>query len=387
MSVKLDYSGSNSIIIGGVGGTTKVGINIDPTDGYLKIPAGTTATPPIKFSTGTNLSTPVNGAMEYDGYHLYITTGGVRTQADGSSSSVGPSPSANWWAGNTCTDWSKTQTVINRSIGAGSGPRQVVAYTGVNTSPAYYEGGTLGPNGNVYLTPYMQSGSTGSTWHYIRTSDNTVQTYTGVLTTTDRAYNGGGALAANGNIYLAPNKQSTTTPWHYIRTSDNTVQIYTGNPSGISSGAYSGAIYAPNGNIYFMPYGQSNQAVYHYVRTSDNLVQSYSNSQITIQYAYIGGVLAPNGNIYLCPYIQSNQSTWHYIDTNTATPTVVGYTPGITGTISTNAYNGGTLAPNGKIYMVPASQATQTTNWHYIDTQCNLPFPLSVCTNPMFNKF
>lgn len=33
---------------------------------------------PLKFQTGTNLSTPEDGAMEFDGSHLYITISGVR---------------------------------------------------------------------------------------------------------------------------------------------------------------------------------------------------------------------------------------------------------------------------------------------------------------------
>jgi hypothetical protein len=34
---------------------------------------------PLKFTAGTLLTTPENGAMEFDGTHLYITIGGVRT--------------------------------------------------------------------------------------------------------------------------------------------------------------------------------------------------------------------------------------------------------------------------------------------------------------------
>lgn len=46
----------------------------------LHIGAGTktAGTAPLKLTSGTNLTTPENGAFEYDGTNLYFTTGGVR---------------------------------------------------------------------------------------------------------------------------------------------------------------------------------------------------------------------------------------------------------------------------------------------------------------------
>lgn len=46
----------------------------------IHLPADTTAasTAPLKFTAGTNLTTPENGAVEFDGTNLYITIGGVR---------------------------------------------------------------------------------------------------------------------------------------------------------------------------------------------------------------------------------------------------------------------------------------------------------------------
>lgn len=48
---------------------------------YIHIGAGlaTAGNAPLKFTAGANLTTPENGAMEFDGTHLYITIGGVRT--------------------------------------------------------------------------------------------------------------------------------------------------------------------------------------------------------------------------------------------------------------------------------------------------------------------
>ena len=55
------------------------GIGLSPT-AVLTLKAGTATaeTAPLKLTSGTNLTTPENGAMEFDGTNLYFTVGGVR---------------------------------------------------------------------------------------------------------------------------------------------------------------------------------------------------------------------------------------------------------------------------------------------------------------------
>lgn len=65
-------------------GHTGIGQNMTsaPITAWLHIVTasdGTAGRAPLKFTAGTNLVTPENGAMEFDGTHLYITIGGVRT--------------------------------------------------------------------------------------------------------------------------------------------------------------------------------------------------------------------------------------------------------------------------------------------------------------------
>lgn len=66
----VSYTGS--VAVGGSPGTAK-----------LHLPAGTATanTAPLKFTSGTNLTTPENGAVEFDGTHLYFTVGSTRYQA------------------------------------------------------------------------------------------------------------------------------------------------------------------------------------------------------------------------------------------------------------------------------------------------------------------
>ena len=60
--------------------TGNIGIGITSPSAVLHIKAGTATagTAPIKLTSGTNLTTPENGALEFDGTNLYFTVGGVR---------------------------------------------------------------------------------------------------------------------------------------------------------------------------------------------------------------------------------------------------------------------------------------------------------------------
>lgn len=60
----------------------KVGFGVDSPTAKAHLGAGssTANTAPLKFTAGTNLATPENGAMEFDGSKLYITIGGTRRE-------------------------------------------------------------------------------------------------------------------------------------------------------------------------------------------------------------------------------------------------------------------------------------------------------------------
>lgn len=62
----------------------KIGIGLTTPTAVLHLKAGTTSanTAPLKFSIGSNLTTPEDGAMEYNGAHLYLTIGSTRYQLD-----------------------------------------------------------------------------------------------------------------------------------------------------------------------------------------------------------------------------------------------------------------------------------------------------------------
>lgn len=57
-----------------------IGIGVQAPTAALHLKAGTATagTAPLKLTSGTNLTTPENGAFEFDGTNLYFTVGGVR---------------------------------------------------------------------------------------------------------------------------------------------------------------------------------------------------------------------------------------------------------------------------------------------------------------------
>jgi hypothetical protein len=68
----------------------KVGLGITSPTARLNIAAGTATanTAPLKLTSGTNLTTPEDGAVEYDGTHFYGTIGSTRYQLDQQGGSV-----------------------------------------------------------------------------------------------------------------------------------------------------------------------------------------------------------------------------------------------------------------------------------------------------------
>lgn len=61
-----------------------LGVFVTAPTARLHLPASTTAagSSPLKITAGTLMTTPENGAIEFDGTHVYMTIGGVRKQLD-----------------------------------------------------------------------------------------------------------------------------------------------------------------------------------------------------------------------------------------------------------------------------------------------------------------
>ncbi|MDB5275618.1 MAG: hypothetical protein JWR61_573 [Ferruginibacter sp.] len=79
-----EWRNSSSTVLAEISANGKLGINQTTPTSLLHLGAGTATanTAPLKFTTGTNLTTPEDGAVEYNGTHFYGTIGSTRYQLD-----------------------------------------------------------------------------------------------------------------------------------------------------------------------------------------------------------------------------------------------------------------------------------------------------------------
>lgn len=141
---------SNSLV-----GYLKTGLalksNIDsPTfTGTVTLPTGTNSVAPLKFVSGTNLSTPVAGSVEYDGSKLYVTNSGATRKTvaylgdagytllhSGTISYSASSGSGTLVSGRDFSDYRKIQIVFSAGANGGSGTF-TIKFNSQSTNYAY----------------------------------------------------------------------------------------------------------------------------------------------------------------------------------------------------------------------------------------------------------
>jgi Repeat of unknown function (DUF5907) len=156
---------------------------------HLNAADGTASSAPLKFEPGTLLATEENGALEYDGSKLYITSGGVRSELTTGAAYVHPNHSgdvtsvadgAQTIAAGAVT-YAKMQDVsaISKLLGRGSA-------AGVGD----VEEITLGTNLSMSGTTLNASGGGGSSATTVETDFGSTAQFTGKFTITDAAITG-----------------------------------------------------------------------------------------------------------------------------------------------------------------------------------------------------
>jgi hypothetical protein len=72
----------NSVRANNFRADNQIGVKTSTLTALIHIGAGTAtaSTAPLKFTSGTSLTTPENGAVEYNGTDLFLTSGGTRYQ-------------------------------------------------------------------------------------------------------------------------------------------------------------------------------------------------------------------------------------------------------------------------------------------------------------------
>jgi len=202
-------------------------------------------------------------------------------------------------------------------------------------------GGVLAPNGTIYVSPSNANNP----------SVLAINTYTDVVTeinipTTipDRTGYTGGVCLPNGKIYRIGSNI-------LIQDTNNNTFSFIRVNYGSLIGGYTGCVLAPNGKIYGVP-GSANNVIV--INPNDDSYSFITSPDIcgNVDRKWFCGALATNGNIYCFP--RRNASSILLINTNNDTASAS--IPTLQGNFlnpSEGLFNGGCLAPNGKIYAAP----------------------------------
>ncbi|MES2801410.1 MAG: hypothetical protein V4654_02865, partial [Bdellovibrionota bacterium] len=134
--------GSNQLVVSG----SNVGIGaLNPT-AALQLKAGTTTNAPLKFTSGTLLSSAQSGTIEYDGAQLYFTDGASVRRALATNSGAG--------------SFDNTSSISNLSGNITLAPSNITGSVIVNSAAASISSGTgaLVVNGGVGITGSINAG-------------------------------------------------------------------------------------------------------------------------------------------------------------------------------------------------------------------------------------
>ncbi len=182
-----------------------VGIGITAPTALLHLGAGTATagTAPLKFTSGTNLTTPESGAVEFNGTHFYGTVGATRYQLDQQSTI---------FAGSFSGDVTGTQsaTVVGKingtsMAGLGTGILKNTTGTGVPSIAVASDFPTL--NQNTTGTASTVTTNANLTGEVTSVGNATTVTNAAVIAKVLTGYtSGAGTIAASDNILQAVQK-------------------------------------------------------------------------------------------------------------------------------------------------------------------------------------
>jgi hypothetical protein len=221
-------------------------------------------------------------------------------------------------------------------------------YPDLSASSKFW-GGVLGTNGKIYCVP-RRVNYVGIIDPVTNTFDSTSITFTsaqiGISIGSGDAY-ATGSLGSNGNIYFCP---YSATSVMRLRPTDNSLNFIDVS-NYVGSVRWDGSVCGPDGNVYFLPRSDSRIVR---VDVSNETVSIAFNTGVGQSGFSSGGVLGLDGIIYCMPNSNANINSankllFYDVLNNTG------------GTITANLpsggekFYGGVLAPNGKIYMIPAT--------------------------------
>ena len=235
--------------------------------------------------------------------------------------------------GNWVRDWQPELRSLAAANASG------VTLTGSNiTGGATYTangwfGGVLGPDGNIYFSPFAATNIL-----RLNVATGVTTNITGGATYTANGWRGG-VLGPDGNIYFTP---FAATNILMLNVASGVTTNITGGATYTANGWIGGAL-GPDGNIYFMPFAAANILR---LNVATGVTTNITGGATYTASGWAGTILGPDGNIYGTPYNAAN-----ILRLNVAT----GVTTNITGgaTYTTSGWQGQTLGQDGNIYFAP----------------------------------
>ena len=232
-----------------------------------------------------------------------------------------------------------TQDVINSNIPLKGSETLTLNGYNFTSSTNKFVGGTLLPDGRVFLTPSKLTNAL----IYDPLTDTCITpsntTYSGV----NDAYIPGINLP-DGTIYMAAH--NTLNARRYDPNTD-TLTVETAAGPFLQTEGYSKTVLLYNGNVFHVPYNSTRDLIYDPVGGTTIATSTvYPGSQ-----AYSDGVVMYDGRVFLVPYKSSVATIF-----NPFTLTVQNVTSKLF--VNGGGFSGGVLLPDGKIFCIP-SQGTQ----------------------------
>jgi hypothetical protein len=222
-------------------------------------------------------------------------------------------------------------------------PENTVNITDISGVSGFQGGGALAPNGNIYFGPFTSLSQTLKVNPYTNTTTTIPNTSLNGF-----GYNGT-TTSENASIYMLPTTDTSNVL--VINTLTNDDVSYIGS-NDISLTSHYGLVNF-NRNVYIIPRNSSSVLR---IDTSNNntIVSDASLTNITTtRFAtlgtninkFAGGVLGSDGKIYCIPSEARRVLRF--------TPTTASQVPEVLTSADVSGYVGGVLSPNNRIYMIP----------------------------------
>jgi hypothetical protein len=240
-------------------------------------------------------------------------------------------------------------------------PTRAVSFIGLGGSGAFpveaglggYLGGSLAPNGKIYCAPDQ---STTRSVLVIDTKDDSL--YRIPFPAPNEAKKGrwsGTVIGTDGKIYCIPQEgdpdNANSISFIVIDPATDALTFLAGTPPYTESGddRWFGGVLGPNGKIYCIPRNSPNILILDPLQSPPTLVALGKRGA-----QYFGGALGPDGNIYCIPRTANEYlKIIPGVRTTPGAPTTTdALGPGVT-SIGTSGFFGGVLAPDGRIYGIP----------------------------------